>query len=553
MESSLDGVKVFFRDKVLADKDPLPVREDIDLIANDLGCVDLLMEMDFFRLLPSMLIAEYNIEWRVQNYAGTFEISLRGREEDVRGRSGVRGGNHNIGIWGNHRNFNSSRIDKRGDENLYNPKGFFKSLQSNCTTFFFTNFPDSHGTSNMWEVFSKWGSVGDVIIPYKKDKRGNRFGFVRFKQFDEDDKLLHALEQVWIGNYKLKITSPRFKRKVDINYRDRVVPKRIPLYTGYHFKVIVKDGNQLSWKEVLLNGKPSTMSTEIANKKVLHYSAPADLLGSLTTQLVGELLRWEDVLTLQQMLNREGVCFVKTIHMGEKLFLLKSEGNVDIRNIFSDEEQWWKSIFKEIKSWSPSIRPVDRLVWIKYLGVPAHAWTKDFFRSIFENVSEFVRIDEDTKNMERLDFARCLLATPSMNRIDCTKKIFIRDLEWEITLFEESSFKSCLYQDKIKKDIEETTIYSSTDSEEGEWWPDDVNDGIEMEAVAGEDDDVDMGLVHPYKSQTTFIGGSEKEYKIAERKSLPINSCAAGGFSGRRRNYHEKGFRVLCRWESVCF
>ncbi|CAL0322428.1 unnamed protein product [Lupinus luteus] len=129
--------------------------------------------------------------------------------------------------------------------------------------------------------------------------------------------------------------------------------------------------------------------------------------------------------------------------------------------------------------------------------------------------------------MERLDFSRCLLATPSMNRIDCTQKIFIGDLEWEITLFEEGSFESCLYQDKVKKDIEETTIYSSTDSEEGEWWPDDVNGGIEMEAVADEDDHVDMGLVHPYKSQTTFIGGSEKEYKIAERKSLPINSCAA--------------------------
>ncbi|KAF1863277.1 hypothetical protein Lal_00031362 [Lupinus albus] len=61
----------------------------------------------------------------------------------------------------------------------------------------------------MWAVFSKWGSVGDVITPQKREKRGKQFGFVRFKKVDEDDKLLKALEQVWNENYKIKINNPR--------------------------------------------------------------------------------------------------------------------------------------------------------------------------------------------------------------------------------------------------------------------------------------------------------------------------------------------------------
>ncbi|KAF1886150.1 hypothetical protein Lal_00045380 [Lupinus albus] len=69
------------------------------------------------------------------------------------------------------------------------PTSYFKALQAKCTTFFFTYIHESYGISEMWTVFAKWRNVGD-----KRDKRGNDFGFVRFKQLDEDDKLLKALE-----------------------------------------------------------------------------------------------------------------------------------------------------------------------------------------------------------------------------------------------------------------------------------------------------------------------------------------------------------------------
>lgn len=49
------------------------------------------------------------------------------------------------------------------------------------TSFFFTNFPDNFGEVDMWKIFSRWVSVGEVFIPPKRDKFGKRFGFVRFK------------------------------------------------------------------------------------------------------------------------------------------------------------------------------------------------------------------------------------------------------------------------------------------------------------------------------------------------------------------------------------
>lgn len=49
-----------------------------------------------------------------------------------------------------------------------------------ATSFFFTEFPDHYGAKDMWSIFQRFGRVFEVFIPNKRDKRGKRFGFVRF-------------------------------------------------------------------------------------------------------------------------------------------------------------------------------------------------------------------------------------------------------------------------------------------------------------------------------------------------------------------------------------
>ncbi|OIW09439.1 hypothetical protein TanjilG_07824 [Lupinus angustifolius] len=93
------------------------------------------------------------------------------------------------------------------------PRGYYRNLQSTCSTFFFTNFPDDFGVAEMWAIFQKYGSVGDVMIPKKRDRRGKRFGFVRFKQSGDDEFLEKALMNLWIGNFKVGLNRPRFERQ----------------------------------------------------------------------------------------------------------------------------------------------------------------------------------------------------------------------------------------------------------------------------------------------------------------------------------------------------
>ncbi|MCI44762.1 endonuclease/exonuclease/phosphatase family protein, partial [Trifolium medium] len=90
--------------------------------------------------------------------------------------------------------------------------GFVNRLNKETTSFFFTNFPEGTLVMELWKLFAKYGRVGEVYIPNKLDIRGNKFGFVKFKEVKEVEELSNNLEDVWIGSYKLRINLSRFGR-----------------------------------------------------------------------------------------------------------------------------------------------------------------------------------------------------------------------------------------------------------------------------------------------------------------------------------------------------
>ncbi|KAK2368883.1 zinc finger CCCH domain-containing protein [Trifolium repens] len=64
----------------------------------------------------------------------------------------------------------------------------------------------------LWKLFAKYGRVGEVYIPSKLDKRGNKVGFVKFKEVKSIEALSSRLQDVWIGTYKLHINLSKFRR-----------------------------------------------------------------------------------------------------------------------------------------------------------------------------------------------------------------------------------------------------------------------------------------------------------------------------------------------------
>jgi len=68
-------------------------------------------------------------------------------------------------------------------------KGYFHHLDNSTTSFFFTHFPDNLGHLDLWKLFDRFGRVGEVFLPSKRDKWGRRFGFVKFKEVSNEEEL----------------------------------------------------------------------------------------------------------------------------------------------------------------------------------------------------------------------------------------------------------------------------------------------------------------------------------------------------------------------------
>lgn len=65
----------------------------------------------------------------------------------------------------------------------------------------------------MYEEFQQYDDLDDVIIPSKRDIRGNQYGFVAFFNVSDYKLLVVKLDYIFIGRRKLFANLLRFQRR----------------------------------------------------------------------------------------------------------------------------------------------------------------------------------------------------------------------------------------------------------------------------------------------------------------------------------------------------
>lgn len=123
-----------------------------------------------------------------------------------------------------------------------------KKLPSSAS-FFFTSFPENMMARDLYEVFKEYGEVDGVIIPERRDRSGKRFGFVRFFEVVDDERMAVKLDNIFIGKEKLFVNVPYFQRnKVglqEVNGKSARAAGGLNL--GSHYSKVV-DGERGSWR-----------------------------------------------------------------------------------------------------------------------------------------------------------------------------------------------------------------------------------------------------------------------------------------------------------------
>ncbi|GKV50143.1 hypothetical protein SLEP1_g56855 [Rubroshorea leprosula] len=80
----------------------------------------------------------------------------------------------------------------------------------NATSYLFSNFPEDWSPKRLWFLFATYGAglgrIVDVFIPRKKDRKGNKFGFVRFSEVRDKARLEKMLKMICFGTEQLRIS-----------------------------------------------------------------------------------------------------------------------------------------------------------------------------------------------------------------------------------------------------------------------------------------------------------------------------------------------------------
>ncbi|KAL8523174.1 hypothetical protein ACS0TY_013225 [Phlomoides rotata] len=178
----------------------------------------------------------------------------------------------------------TSRWTSRYPETGYRSRAtakFVEIREKDTFSCFFRNFPEGSSLDTLRKTFSKVEKVIDIFCPKKRDKRGMSFGFVRFmdRATIEKEKLMADLNNLWIGSYKIRVSTPRFKREQarkatvqhnafevnknlrnpEVSYRDVIAKKS---YEGPIRDMHVKKGGEDYPRELTVKKKVEEVKTK---------------------------------------------------------------------------------------------------------------------------------------------------------------------------------------------------------------------------------------------------------------------------------------------------
>ncbi|GKA96937.1 nucleotide-binding alpha-beta plait domain-containing protein [Tanacetum coccineum] len=144
--------------------------------------------------------------------------------------------------------------------------GFFCTKEDDVsrisTSIFVSNFPDSCSSKDLFHACKQYGHVVDSFIPSKRAKDGKRFGFIRFINVFNVERLVNNLCTIWVGRLKLNANVAKFNRdkvknNTNIDKTDKV-PKKSSHNASYNV-----DGNWGNDKSFVNVVKGSSLSLEM--------------------------------------------------------------------------------------------------------------------------------------------------------------------------------------------------------------------------------------------------------------------------------------------------
>ncbi|GAU34888.1 hypothetical protein TSUD_144190 [Trifolium subterraneum] len=346
-------------------------------------------------------------------------------------------------------------------------------------SFYFTNFPAELSHFYLRKGFEVCGMLEDDYVAKKRNIYGEPYGFVRFSNVRDVNKLLKALNVVYFGHFSVHTRVARF-------YRNDVKE-------GRHLRT-VKDGHKEGHKgtetaeaNLIENGKACCSRADSSkgcpgagsrgdfkesdnicdvikekdNRIFLRNfrTTPDDVMWA-QNGIVVTIINGEAVPVVQNRITDAGFQDLILIPMGADKVFIRSSARTDALTIVNSATDFFTLLFSNWMRWGKVVHPYQRGTWVRLYGIPIHAWNVNFFKLCVFDCGRFLRADSCSTDRDRLDFARVLISTSGLEIINRVEKVLVDGALTEIKIVEEWGYTlgedTCLFEDESGSEASQT-------------------------------------------------------------------------------------------------
>lgn len=246
----------------------------------------------------------------------------------------------------------------------------WENKEGETLTFLFTNFPEDCYMGTLVSAFKRIGTVIDVFCPGKRDKAGKLFRFVRFSDIGKEMEVLEALNDIWIGSFKMRAFIPKFNRPPALEVENH---KEVQEIRNMSIRKI-----RTTFAEAVSGPKNAGNGGKQKGAEILFQSLEEEN-GWLKNCYSGFMKRkflWEDH---AEEIQSECGNMLNIRSMGGNLILIQSTTDKSTGNLVNELDEWVNFWFEWVRPWDELDVNTNRLIWTRWYGVPMHAWTNRFF------------------------------------------------------------------------------------------------------------------------------------------------------------------------------
>jgi len=207
-------------------------------------------------------------------------------------------------------------------------------------------------------------------------------------------------------------------------------------------------------KQLDVGGKV-VVEVPVANKVYVpkYFSTEHDVTWASRGVVVSVLNR-DAIPVVQRRIFDAGFDKLNIIPLGTDKVFSTTDNGEDVSFIISQAAEFFENFFTSPIKWNKNFVVRERGAWVRIYGVPLHTWNLDFFKLCVYDCSRLLRLDDLTDDKGRLDYARVLISTSSLDITKADATIMVDGEIFDFQIIEEGGFS--LGEDACLSDDEES-------------------------------------------------------------------------------------------------